>query len=130
MATNCDLAPQGMRQNCLDSQVHDLVGTITNPVTAYNGISSIGLLLSNILRLVFIGAGIFALFNLITAGFQYMNSGGDSKQLVAAWNRIWLTLFGLIIIVGSFAFAALIGYVFFGNPTYILQPMLYGAPTK
>ncbi len=109
--------------------LYQLFGTgIDNPLNKYPKVESIGLLLNNVLRLVFIGAGIFALFNLLSAGFLYMNSGGDSKQLVAAWNRIWLTLFGLIIIVSSFAFAGLIGWVFFGDATFILKPVIYGAP--
>ena len=82
--------------------------------------------MSNILRLVFVVAGIFAFFNFIIAGFQYMNAGGDSKSLTAAWDRIWQSLIGLVIIVGSFAVAALIGQVFFGRPEAILSPMIYG----
>lgn len=107
-------------------------GTVTNPLaTSYGGLEGNGLtiFLTNILRLAFVGAGIYALLNFIVAGFMYMNSGGDPKALTAAWNRIWLSLVGLIIIVGSFGLAALFGYLFFGNAGFILNPVIYG-PAK
>lgn len=110
------------------AQADQIVGSI-DPGTSfkpYGGLSGFGLLFSNILRLVFVGAGIFALINFLVAGFQYMSSGGDAKALTAAWNRIWLSLVGLIIIVGSFALASLFGYLIFGDAGFILSPKLYG----
>lgn len=108
-------------------------GTITNPLPKYGGIEGASgqsggliLLFSNILRLVFVFAGVYAFLNLIIAGFQYMNAGGDAKQLNAAWARIWQSLLGLVIIVGSFALAALFGYIIFGDAGYILNPQIYG----
>lgn len=110
------------------AQANQIVGTIDPGSTfkPYGGLSGFGLLFSNILRLVFVGAGIFALINFLVAGFQYMSSGGDAKALTAAWNRIWLSLVGLIIIVGSFALASLFGYLIFGNAGFILSPKIYG----
>lgn len=106
----------------------DIIGTVKNPLpTAYQGVASGGLILffTNILRLVFVAAGILAFFNLIIAGFQYMQAGGDAKALQAAWDRIWQSLLGLILIVGSFALAALFGYIIFGDATFILNPKIY-----
>lgn len=111
----------------------DLFGTVTNPLPKYGGIEGtpgkaggLILLFSNILRLVFILAGIYAFLNLIIAGYQYISAGGDSKALSSAWARIWQSLLGLVIIVGSFALAALFGYIIFGDATYILNPQIYG----
>ena len=109
----------------------DIIGNINNPLSGsygdYNSTTGgVTLLLSNILRFVFVAAGIYALFNIIIAGYQYMTAAGDSKALSAAWARIWQTLLGLIIIVGSFALAAIIGYLFFGDAGYILNPTIYG----
>lgn len=106
-----------------------LIGTVENPLpTAYQGITSGGLILflTNILRLVFVVAGIYAFINLILAGFQYMSAGGDSKQISAALGKIWGSLIGLILVVGSFALAALFGYLIFGHADYILSPQIYG----
>jgi hypothetical protein len=107
----------------------DIIGTVTNPLPrAYQGVTSGGLILflTNILRLVFVAAGIFAFINLIIAGYQYMSAGGDAKALGNAWARIWQSLLGLIIVVGSFALAALLGYLLFGDAGFILSPKIYG----
>lgn len=109
-----------------------LFGTIENPLPKYGGLEStaatggIVLLFSNILRLIFVAAGIYAFVNFIVAGFQYIQAGGDTKALAAAWDRIWQSLLGLVIIVGSFALAALFGYLIFGDAGYILNPKIYG----
>lgn len=109
----------------------DIVGTVKNPLPpAYQNLTGspggLILFLTNIIRLLFVAAGIFAFVNLIIAGFQYMGAGGDAKQIASAWSRIWQSLLGLIIIVGSFALAALIGLVFFGDAGFILNPKIYG----
>jgi hypothetical protein len=109
----------------------DIVGTIKNPLpssyqNAIGANGGIALFLSNVLRLVFVVAGIYALLNFIIAGFQYMNAAGDSKALSAAWDRIWQSFVGLIVIIASFALAALIGQLFFGDPQFILNPSITG----
>lgn len=85
--------------------------------------------LNNILRLVFIAAGLWVFVNLILAGFQYINAGGDSEAVATAWARIWQSILGLVIIVASFLVAAIIGIVMFGNPMAILNPSLGPVPT-
>jgi hypothetical protein len=105
-----------------------IVGKVDNPLPpAYQGIASGGLILflTNILRLVFVAAGLFAFINLILAGFQFMSAGGDAKQVEKAWGKIWQSLMGLILVVGSFALAALFGYLLFGDAGFILNPKIY-----
>ena len=106
----------------------NIIGTkISPPTGGYGGAEGgIVLLLTNVLRLAFAAAGIFAFINFIIAGYQYMTAGGDSKALGAAWARIWQTLVGLLIIVLSFAIASLIGYLMFGDANFILNPKVYG----
>lgn len=108
-------------------------GTINAPV---NGMGSIGpngeltgplTFFNNILRLVFVAAGLWVFVNLIMAGFQYINAGGDSEAVASAWARIWQSILGLVIIVASFLVAAIIGIVMFGDPMAILRPSL-GSP--
>ncbi len=112
------------------SAIGNIVGKVENPLkdTGYASLTGGGLtlLFTNIIRLVFVGASLFSLLNLVLAGFQYMSAGGDSKAISAAWDRIWQTLLGLILLIGSFALAALFGYVVFGDATYILNPKVYG----
>ncbi len=109
--------------------MENIVGTVTNPLpSAYQGVTSGGLVLffTNILRLVFVAAGLFAFINIVIAGFQYMSAGGDSKAVGAAWSKIWQSLLGLVLVVGSFALAALFGYILFGDAGFILSPKIYG----
>jgi hypothetical protein len=110
-----------------------IVGSINNPLTKYgdaigtrNNPGGLILFFTNILRLVFVVAGIYALLNFIIAGYQYMSAAGDSKALSAAWSRIWQTLMGLVIVVSSFALAALVGVIIFGDAGFILHPVIYG----
>jgi hypothetical protein len=113
--------------NKILAQADNIVGTITNPLPGkYAQITGITVFFTNILRLIFLGAGIFALLNFIVAGMMYMNAGGDAKYLGLAWAKIWQTLLGLAIMVSSFAMAALFGYLFFGDAGYMLNPIIYG----
>lgn len=105
----------------------EIVGTVANPLP-YKSVANGGLILflTNILRLVFVAAGMFAFINLILAGFQFIGAGGDPKAVASAWGKIWQSLLGLVIVVGSFALASLFGYLLFGNAGFILNPTIYG----
>jgi len=110
-----------------DATTDSIIGTVSNPLP-YADVRGGGLVLflSNILRLVFVVAGIYAFINLILAGFGYMSAGGDSKALTKSLDKIWQTLLGLAVIAGSFVLAAIFGYIMFGNAMFILQPAIYG----
>lgn len=82
--------------------------------------------LNNILRLLFVVAGLYAFLNLIIAGFGFISASGDPKKISNAWAKIWQSLVGLLIIVSSFVLAAIFGQLIFGNPGAILNPQLYG----
>lgn len=113
-----------------------MFGNIKNPFgsTIYKGDIQSGnfgmiLLLNNIIKLITIVAGLFAFFQFITAGFQFINAGGDSKAISQAWNKIWQAILGLVIVAGAFVLAAIFGYLIFGDPTIFLNPKLTGAGT-
>ena len=103
-------------------------GTVLNPF----GGSAIGAqgsfigLIANILRLAFVGAGIYAFIRVILGGFKFINAGGDAKAIGEAWQSIWQAILGLIIVVSSVAIAALLGQLLFGSATAILMPKIYG----
>lgn len=105
-----------------------IVGQINNPLlpASYGDITGLGLLISNVLRLFFVVAGILALFNFITAGFQYMSSGGDPKAIQSAWNKIMYSLIGLVLMTSAFVLAAIFGYLIFNEPLFMLRPAIYG----
>jgi hypothetical protein len=107
----------------------DPIGVIEPPVSTMprlvNGdLTPIINFLNGILRLVFAVAGLYVFINFIIAGFTYLSAGGDSKKLDQAWSRIWQSLLGLVIIVCSFLVAAIIGIIFFNDPSVILNPKI------
>lgn len=109
----------------------DIFGQISPPISGLpEGITQTGempgvvALINIVLRIIFIVAGVYALFNIIIAGMTFIGAGGDPKKVVQAWEKIWQSFLGLVIIVCSFLIAAIIGIILFGDPTYILNPKL------
>ena len=107
-----------------------IFGNINPPpgVDRYAGAGGAGLLtlLNNIMKLLIAGAGIFAVFNLITAGYEFISANGEVDKVTKAWNKIWQSALGLIIAGGSFALAAIFGRIIFGSYDAILNPSIYG----
>jgi len=122
-----DINAPGFLSGQGNNSASSIIGSIPNPLSGYGDYTT-GLVffLNNALRLMFVAAGIYALFNFIVAGYTYMQAGGDPKILLAAWSRIWQTLLGLVVIVLSFVLAAIFGQLFFGDATFILNPRVYG----
>lgn len=105
----------------------ELFGPIQNPLPNYGDVD-VGLiqLLNNVLRLIFVVAGLYALFQFITAGFDFISAGGNPESVTKAWNKIWQALVGLFIIIGSFLLSMVIGQLLFGDSRAIIEPKLYG----
>lgn len=111
----------------------DIIGKITPPepfVTKYSGAFGEpgGLIkfFNNIVRLLIVIGGLWAFLNLILAGYGFLGAGEDPKKMEAAWQKIWQSMLGLGIILGSFVLAAIFGFLLFGDPTAILKPKIYG----
>lgn len=82
--------------------------------------------LNNVLKLVIVIAGLFAFFQFLVAGFDFLSAGGDSKKITGAWAKIWQSIIGLVFVAGAFVLAAIFGYLIFGDPTIILNPPIWG----
>jgi hypothetical protein len=82
--------------------------------------------LNNILKLFLIIGGVYALINIILAGYGFLSAGDDPKKIQSATAKIWQSLIGLLIMAGAFALAAIFGYLIFGSVTAILIPHVYG----
>ena len=103
-----------------------LIGTIGNPLPSYGSYLSATKLLSNIIRLLIVGAGLYALVNFVIAGIGFINSAGNPEGIQKSWAKIYKSVIGLSVVMLSFAFAALLGLLLYGDPSAILQPEITG----
>lgn len=116
----------------LSVTLFQIMGTVSPPpgVVLFPGADATGngqgliLFASNLIKLVTVIAGLFGLFNIISAGYTYLSSGGNAKATEQAMNQLTYSLIGLMIIVGSFTITALISLLLFGDATYILNPKI------
>jgi len=101
---------------------------LPGPLGQYGGIREGGLakFLNNIFILLTVGAGIFALFNFIRAGYTYMGAKDEKEKLEDASAMIVNSLIGLLIIASAFVIAALAGQLFFGSWEFIINPKITG----
>lgn len=102
-----------------------VVGKIDNPLPT-GGVFDGGLtmLISNVLRLGLIGAGLYALVNILIAGAEYIDAGGNADRIANSWRKIYQSILGLIVMIVSFLIAIAIGQIFFGDPMAILNPTI------
>jgi hypothetical protein len=112
----------------MDEKIAQIFGSVPNPYTgAYgSGLTGISAFISNVLKLLIVIAGIYAVFNLVLAGYAFMSAGGDPKRIADAWAKIWQTILGLTFSVGAFILAAIIGRLLFGSYTALLDINIYG----
>ena len=95
-------------------------------LSAYGNDSGIafGKLIQFALRGLIVVAGIYALFNLVLAGYSFMSAGDDSKKVAGAWAQIYQTIIGLAVAAGSFVLAAIFGQLLFGSWDFLLKPVI------
>ncbi len=106
----------------------DIIGKVAPPAALAPYKGEIGLIpfFNNVIKLLIVVAGLYALLNFILAGYGFMSAGGDPKNIQNAWAKIWQTLVGLLIVAGSLVLAAIFGWLIFGDATAILSPKVYG----
>ncbi|MDD4937923.1 MAG: hypothetical protein PHX34_02785 [Candidatus Shapirobacteria bacterium] len=102
-----------------------IFGTIENPTTyTSNNGSGLFTLLSNILKLAGVIAGLFFIVQIILAGYGYISANGDPKKTEAAWAKIYQSIIGLLIVASAFVLASVIGKLV--GIDNILTPTIYG----
>ncbi len=89
---------------------------------------AIGGLIERIIQVLIIGAGIYALFNFILAGYGFLSAGDDVKKVQGAWAKIYQTVIGLAVAAGAFVLAAIFGQLIFNDPMFILNPRIPTTP--
>ena len=104
------------------------LGKVSPPpsVQKFGGVEQggIGNFLNLIVQALIVGAGVYALFNLVLAGYAFMSAGDDPKKVAGAWAKITQTIIGLAFAAGAFVLAAIFGQLIFGDPTFILNPTI------
>jgi hypothetical protein len=81
---------------------------------------------SNILRFATVIAGVWVLINFISAGWLYIASDGKADAHQQVSQKMLQSVMGLAIIVGAYAIAGIVGLIFFGDATYIINPQVIG----
>jgi hypothetical protein len=104
------------------------VGTVPPPAGlekfSGNPGTAIGTLIQYVIWILIVGAGIYALFNFILAGYAFMSAGDDPKKMAGAWAKISQTVLGLAVAAGAFVLAAIFGALIFGRWDFILNPSI------
>ncbi len=111
----------------LSFMVFQIFGSVTTPpgVDKFTpGPAGLLVFISNIIKLVTVVAGLFGLFNIISAGYTYLSSGGNAKATEQAMNQMTYSLIGLVIIAGAFLITALVSLLLFGDSMFILRPTI------
>ena len=110
-----------------------IIGGVEPPpaVAALNSKSGgeIGLIffISRALNFANIVAGILVMINFVVAGFTYVTSAGNAANMTKINEKLMWSFIGVLLIVGSYTLAAIFGLVFYGDPTFIITPVLIKA---
>lgn len=113
-----------------------IFGTVNNPLctlgssalcAAGNEGQGLILILNSLVKFVIVLAGLYTFWNLIAAGYMFMSAGGEPKAIAKAWDKIWQSLIGLLLVAGSFILAVVFGYLIFGrdNAFILISPEIF-----
>ena len=81
---------------------------------------------SNVVRLITIVAGLWVFVNFLLAGFTYVTAAGDSGATKKVYDKIIMSVIGLVIIASSYTIAGVASLLLFGRADFILNPSLIG----
>ncbi|NMB57177.1 hypothetical protein GYA19_04575 [Candidatus Beckwithbacteria bacterium] len=114
-----------------------IVGQITPPDALVAGYGAqvdtpgkgLILLFSNLIKFFFVIAGLWVFVNVILAGFTFVTNGSKPEKIGEATDKIYMSIIGLVIMLASFVLTAVISFLLYKDPMYILSPKLYGPTT-
>lgn len=90
----------------------------------------VGNIISALLGLLLIVAGLISFGFLVMGSLQWITSGGDKAQLEAARNKIVHAIIGLILVASTWAFVVLILNTFLGLSFPRIEIPFIGAPPR
>lgn len=81
----------------------------TGEAGAVKALTSLTTIISNIVAIITICAGIWFMFQFITAGLSWLNAGGNKEAISGAQDRMRNALIGLVIVVAAITITGLFG---------------------
>lgn len=81
-------------------------------------------LASNLIQLLVIVSSLWVILNVVSAGYAYLSSGGKTDVHTKVKDKLTMSVIGLLLIICSYTVAGLIGLIFFGDASYILNPKI------
>jgi hypothetical protein len=102
----------------------DVVGHLTAPGGIPTQTTQTKTFISSIVILLTAAAGIYALWQLLSGGLDYITSAGDKNKVTQAGQKITNAIIGLALIAGSFIIISVLSFVLFGSSTFILDPII------
>jgi hypothetical protein len=97
------------------------LGPVANVVDQTDALTKISTIVSAVVGLLTVAAGIWFIFQFLIGGYTWLSSMGDKHRLEEARNRIVNALIGLVIIIGAYGLISLVG-TFFGWDILIKDP--------
>jgi len=96
--------------------------------SAGDGLTGITKIVSSIIGIMTIAAGIWFLFQIIIGGFNWINAGGDKAKLQTSKDKLTNAFIGLIVVVAGWSILALAGTFFnvdftLSNPGTLLEQL-------
>ena len=117
------LSPQSILAQGIFGQISPPAGVAKyqEKVVADGGTIGLIIFISNLIKLVTVVAGVWTLFNFISAGWIYLNAAGDSSANEKASQLMTNSVIGLVIIAASYTIAGLVGYLIFDDAGFIFN---------
>lgn len=106
----------------------DAIGTVEPPPGTRDYIAKYGAgnqllpFISTLLTVAAVFAGLWVMVNIFLAGYTSLTSNGDAAAMTKVRTSITNSVIGLLLIVLSYALAAIAGTIFFGDPTLFIKP--------
>ncbi|HUW21182.1 MAG TPA: hypothetical protein VMW41_00805 [Candidatus Bathyarchaeia archaeon] len=82
-------------------------------------VASLEKIISLVIGIMTIGAGIYFIFLLIIAAYGWMSAGGDKQKMQKAQDSFTQAIIGLVVVVAAYAIASVVGFMLGVN---ILNP--------
>lgn len=92
-----------MKQLLAENRVMDNLPTlgVEGPFDTSDPLKTFSSILGGFFQLLLLGAGLWALFQFILAGYSMITSGGDKAALEKARSKLMWALIGLIVVAAS-----------------------------